>query len=61
MKDTQWKTPAILGTTLCAFCVEAMAAAPINIDEAAVPPYEFPELLRFAKRAFGTRPQKDKP
>lgn len=39
---------ASLYIILCALCVEAMAAAPINMDEAAVPPYELPELMRFA-------------
>ena len=42
------KTHMSLCVVLCAFCVEAMAAKPINIDEAAVPPYELPELIRFA-------------
>ncbi len=42
------KTHTSLCVVLCALCVEAMAAAPINIAEKAVPPYELPELMRFA-------------
>lgn len=43
------KACPIACVSLFVLCAEALAAAaPINIDEAAVPPYELPELMRFA-------------
>ena len=51
------KACPIACVSLFALCAEALvAAAPINIDESAVPPYELPELMRFADGRAVLRP-----